>query len=405
MIDQLLTPWRIRTYALAALVALSLAFLLAVFGRPELTSEKGVPLGGDFVVFYAAGSLVAEGRAEELYERASVSRAQAAAVGTDSLPGTLTYVYPPTVALGFAPLSRLPYRGALVLHTLLAVGALALGFHVLAGGIPWLREVRGTALACALVTYPLTRSVAGGQNTAFSLALLAIALGLLLRPRTRLRELGAGLALGLLCFKPNFGLPFLGLTLLLWRPWILVGGAAGLGALYLSSAAVMGWSWPQAWWLGVSGWRGQEALRNGQDLISLAGVGEELFGAGGATVGLVLSGALALALAALFLVRGRRLALAWAVAVPGVLLLSPHTQFYDGGLWVLSGWILAAHAGARLKGALALVLLLSWSHGLTAHLPLQPLFLLNLGVAYLALRELRDPEPEGTPPEDLASAS
>ena len=277
-----------------------------------------------------------------------------------------------------------------MLYALLLVAALGLGLWLLGGAFPLLAEQRGPALALALACYPLTRSVAGGQNTALSLFLLAASLALLLRPPTRGRELGAGFLLGLLASKPTLGLPFLGLALLLRRPWVAVGGGAGLGAVYGASAWVSGWAWPAAWWARVSTWRGPEALRNGEDLISLAGVGEQAFGSPGAWLGLGLSGLVVTGLIVLFWRRGRSdLAGCWGVAIAGVLLLSPHTQFYEAGLLVLPGWLIAARQGPQAKTWLAGLFLLAWSHGLTPYLPLQPLFVLTLLVGWVALRRVR----------------
>lgn len=406
MIDDFLTPWRIRTYAYAALFALGLAFCAVTFGSRELTSDTDVPLGGDFVVFYAAGGLVADGEAALLYDERRVAEAQAAAVGQESLPATLAYVYPPCVALGFAPLSRLPYRGALALYALLLVVALALGLGVLGSTFPLLAEERGPALACALAFYPLARSVAGGQNTALTLLLLAGALALLLRAPSRRAEVGAGLLLGLLCFKPTLGIPFLCLVLLLRRPWVLLGGGFGLSILYTSSAAVSGWGWPAAWLGRVAEWRGPEAIRNGQHLISLPGVGEQAFGSAGAMIGLGLAGAVVLGLIVLFWRRGREdLAGCWAVATAAVLLLSPHTQFYDAGLLALPAWLIAARQGTQAKAWLLALFLLAWTHPLTPYLPLQPLFLLTLFVVWVSVRHVRseaepDPAPAEGPPPD-----
>ena len=62
----IITPWRLKWYPAAALLAIAVAFLICLFSGEggQILSGK---LGGDFPAFYGAGRIVLDGNVDQLY--------------------------------------------------------------------------------------------------------------------------------------------------------------------------------------------------------------------------------------------------------------------------------------------------------------------------------------------------
>jgi len=70
MLAQVLTPWRVKWYSRAAVLALAVAFLVVLLSGSGTTTLTG-RIGGDYPAFYTAGQIVAAGEAANLYEPAT----------------------------------------------------------------------------------------------------------------------------------------------------------------------------------------------------------------------------------------------------------------------------------------------------------------------------------------------
>jgi len=66
MLDEILTPWRVKWYSRGALFALAVAFVAILLSGSGTTSLTG-RIGGDYPAFYAAGQIIADGKADSLY--------------------------------------------------------------------------------------------------------------------------------------------------------------------------------------------------------------------------------------------------------------------------------------------------------------------------------------------------
>ena len=182
----------------------------------------------DFIQFYVMGSLVLQGRTDALYD----SQAHLAEGRRRIHPELGLYAghvnYGPQVAAAFAPLALLPFGRATVVFLVLSAALYALAVWLLWRDSPALRPYGGV-VALATAASPLFAVVIRyGQLSAVSLLLWVWALVAFRRRRPFL----AGLAIGCLAFKPQFGL-VIGVVLLLAREWRAVAGAAvtGLGQL------------------------------------------------------------------------------------------------------------------------------------------------------------------------------
>jgi len=381
-----LRPTVIAWAVLGSIVA---SFLLVVAAADGASSLAG-RVGGDFPAFYGAGSIIADGDAEDLYD---IERQQQAQRGLhEDEVDVLFFAYPPPVAGAYSALARLPYVPAYVLHTTLMAAALVAAFWLVRPLLPR-RRPHGSVLAAAAITFlPTFMAVTLGQNSAIVVLLVAASW----RYASDDRDVLAGLALGLLLFKPQYAVPLVGLHLVRGR-WRVVAasGATALG-WWLAGAAMLGASWTSRWLDQVAEFNAVDAEVNGRNAVSWLGIAEHALGVG-SPVALVLGYGLALATAAglVLLWWGRtddQLGLPMAAAAAGILLISPHAMFYDAALllvavaalasagrlpsrWVLAaGWLLGAlhplrdvvgltPVGVAVVGGFAVVVRAWWRSG------------------------------------------
>jgi hypothetical protein len=212
---------RFRAVAMA-LVAGYLVFLGAAALQGQfLFDPLGRPIANDFVNLYAAGRLVLEGHPAASYVWGLHKQAEDAAVGY-AFAGYYNWPYPPTflfIAAAVALPSFVPAMLAWLAVTLLLY-------------VASIRAIIGTRLgillACAFSG--AIWNVTAGQNGFLTAALIGGTLLCLER-----RPILAGVLLGLLTYKPHFGLLF-PLVLALDRRWRVIG-VATLTALALFAAS------------------------------------------------------------------------------------------------------------------------------------------------------------------------
>jgi alpha-1,2-mannosyltransferase len=340
------------------------------------------PVTTGFSSFYAAGVL-ADGPAPwRPYDGAAHYAAQVAATA----PGVEHFVfyYPPVFLVLCAVLAHLPYLVAFAVFE-----AATLLLYVLAAR-PILALPGWSGLLPVLAFPAVIWTVGLGQNALLTAAILGAGLTALER-----RPVRAGAVLGLLCYKPHFGL-LLPVAFLAGRQWrAMVGAALSVVALILLSAALFGW-------------------RTWHDYLSAVAQAGPVYASGqvsfaafvtpfGAALSLGASPRLAAGVQAVALL-GAAACVAWAwrgqaaLAVRSAVLLSatllavPLALFYDTMPLALAIFLLVADA--RRTGflpwervALAVVYavpLLSRYVGLALHLPLGPAA--SLVILALALR-------------------
>jgi Glycosyltransferase family 87 len=173
---------------------------------PGLRDRSGNLKGADFLHFYVLGSVALAHRGADLYNmnaQASLAVARVPqAAGIRYLP-----LYPPQVSIFFAPWARLPYAWAFAAWSVFSALIYALCCYAIWRACPNLQrfdlpQTRWTVLALAAGFPAFFHLIAWGQTSALALACFTVAF-LFLRGR---REFLAGVALGLLVFKPQLGL-------------------------------------------------------------------------------------------------------------------------------------------------------------------------------------------------------
>jgi hypothetical protein len=167
------------------------------------------------------------------------------------------FAYPPGAAWLFWPFAQLPVDVSFWVQAMLMVACLG-GSGLVAARVYGLTP--GLAVLAALAWAPSTASVVTGQNAPFALLLAMVAIWGLASGRWWV----AGLAVGVLWYKPTLALGFVVLFLVRgrWRE-LAVAVAAGGVAFLLSVAAAGGdWGWMATWLDGARVWLPADAAKN-----------------------------------------------------------------------------------------------------------------------------------------------
>lgn len=304
-------------------IALTLAYVLflaaSAVQRYWLIDGAGQPIANDFVNVWAAGKLALEGHPAAAYDWTVHREAEVAAIGHD-FEGYYGWPYPPTHLFVAATLAAMPYLTALLFWIAVSLPAYVATVRAIIG------ERLGFILACAFPGVIWNISVA--QNGFLTAALVGAVLVQMER-----RPCIAGIFLGLLTYKPQFGILF-PLVLAFDGHWRVIAAAATT-AVVLGIASLLAFG-AESWhaffaWMPVTGGAVFADGRAGLNkLQSLFGVVRWL--GGGMTAAWIAQGALfagaAVAVVALWRRSGSYEIKAAALAV-AVLLATPYIYIYD----------------------------------------------------------------------------
>ena len=223
------------TLALGYLVVLGGTFLKGDF----LLDQERRPIANDFVNVVAAGRLALDGNAAAAYDWPTHKQAEVRAIGHD-FDDYYGWHYPPTFLFVAAALATLPFVAAAIVSLVATLAAYVAAMTGILGR---------TGIFVALGFPAALWNVTAGQNGFLTAALVGGTLGLLER-----RPALAGICLGLLTYKPQFGLLF-PLVLIADRRWLTIAVAAAVAATLaaLSWLAFGATSWQAfAHWLPIT---------------------------------------------------------------------------------------------------------------------------------------------------------
>jgi alpha-1,2-mannosyltransferase len=322
-----LTAARARGYSLILLGVYAIAVVGWIALSDGLIDRNGKPLGTDFSSFYAAGSLVLDGRAGDVYDMAlHYAREQQIFGAATPYYG---WLYPPIFLLVAVPLALLPYPLALAIWQ---GGSFAFYLAVIAA---ILRRQRSDGGAIAHIWLPAAAAfpavfinLGHGQNGFLTAALLGAALVAL--PK---RPILAGILFGLLAYKPQFAV-IIPVALLASGQWRTIL-AAGATVIALAAATYVAFG-PDLWWSFVASTETSRKL-----LLEQGDVGFEklqsVFAAvrmwgGGVTLGYIVQGAasvVAVGSVAWIWRSSTDRDLKAALLLVATLLASPHVLDYD----------------------------------------------------------------------------
>ena len=230
-----------------ALIQLTILVMLALWQHGIITDRPSAN-AGDFVSFYAAGKLALAGTPALAYDQAAHFLAEQRFTVSGS-PYQF-FFYPPVFLLLCAPLALLPYYVAFYVFEAATLTAFLFVMRRILDEPGW-------RWAAAVLAWPAIFWTFGlGQNAFLTAALFGgFTLSIDRRPGI------AGLLLGLVCYKPHFGLlaPVGLLSGRHWRAFLAAGATVAL--LVVASAALFG----------VDTWRAYLTAFAGSDAVYASG--------------------------------------------------------------------------------------------------------------------------------------
>jgi alpha-1,2-mannosyltransferase len=205
-----LTPARLHGYTLILLAASLTIVVIWIALADGLIDRNGKPIGTDFSNVWAAGKLVLDGEQAAPYDPARQHEAEKKTFGGREVP-FYGWHYPPLFLMVAAGLALLPYGWALLAWMALTLPAYLV---VIRSIVP-----RPETLLVAAAFPAVLVNLGHGQNGFLTAALLGG--GLLLLDK---RPAVAGVLIGLLAYKPQFGL-LIPLVLVATARWRVIAAA------------------------------------------------------------------------------------------------------------------------------------------------------------------------------------
>jgi arabinofuranan 3-O-arabinosyltransferase len=304
-------------------LALALGYLVVLGGTylqgEFLTDPQGRPIANDFVDVYAAGRLALSGSAASAYDWPLHKAAEERAIG-HTFVDYYGWHYPPPFLFVAAALALLPYLVAAIVWLAATLAAYAATMRAIIGD--------RVGISLALGFPAAIWNITAGQNGFLTAALIGGTLVSLQR-----RPALAGVFLGLLTYKPQFGLLF-PLALIADRRWLTIAVAAAVAAgMAAASLIVFGTASWQAFfhWLPISG---QIILGEGRAdfgrLQSLYGLVRANGGGEALAWSIQAGGSLASAVGIIWLWRSRAsFELKAAALAAAALIATPYVYMYD----------------------------------------------------------------------------
>ncbi|MEQ8750199.1 MAG: glycosyltransferase family 87 protein [Amphiplicatus sp.] len=226
------TRARVTRFSLAAILSYCAGAIAAIATARNGWDALGIPLGFDFLAFHGAARLAVDGQLASAFDPQVFTAAL-----EQELPGVgygYFWLYPPTFATILLPFGLLSYGTAFWVWT-------AAGLSVYSSSAWAVTRNRVAVIACLGFTATWVTAY-HGQNSFFSAALFILAVHFLLGRKDRL----AGIAIGLLAFKPHLAILF-PLALAASGRWRAFVSAAATAVLFsLASIAVFGWGYIDA---------------------------------------------------------------------------------------------------------------------------------------------------------------
>jgi hypothetical protein len=340
-----LTPRRLRAQTIV--LALCLWGICAVdLGTPGLFDRAGNIKFQDFLPFYISARLIAQHRASDIYNQA-VQRQELQSIVGQTTRVEIPYLYGPQVALFFNPLDRLSFADAARIWAGLTLVLYGVCVYAVWSHCRVLRKNSGITALAAVAFPPLFHVFMRGHISVLILLCFTAAV----REFRSDRSFVAGLALGLLVFKPQFlvGIPLILLFARAWRPLVALMLSAGaqlaLTRLYFGSAVMQnyfGLFRHPARWIAVAELSGapmqMHSLRSFWTLLIPS-----------QTVALTLyalSSVVVIAVAARIWKSDSPLALRFAALTLAAVLVNPHLFIYDllalaPAILLVVDWVLA----------------------------------------------------------------
>jgi glycosyl transferase family 87 len=286
----------------------------------------------DFRNLYTAGYMLRTGHAKELYRHEAQKRFQDEAVSHEQI--AIPFLRPAYQALLFAPFSWLSFRKAYLLLLVFNLGLLGISYRLLRAHTSHLRELWAGLPLGMFLFLPIGAALMQGQDSILLLAILSCALVALDGGREGMA--GAIVALGL--FKFQLVIP-IALLFLLWRRWQFIAGFSIAGiALAGLSIGIAGWTQSEEYAASLLNLGASSSLSSGLPLpvdhmANLHGLVTGIFGRKSFARPLLLVGVVAMVVVAG--VRRRSGGEALAIAVSVATVISHYLFIHDMSLLLI----------------------------------------------------------------------
>ena len=227
-----LTADRVRAASVMLVGAYALAMIAILATSPDgMRDFRGLPLGSDFFSLWTAGKMAPELGAASAYDPALNYQAQQRLLD-DPDPSFQPFLHPPHFLFAAIAFAALPYAAAWLMFSGLTLAGYAAMMKKLAP--------QNGAMLAILAAPAVLLNLTHGQTGFLIAGLFAAALFYLDR-----RPMLAGVAIGLLAFKPQYGM-FFPLVLLIAGRWRTIFAAALTVAAQAGAATLAfgGAIWP-----------------------------------------------------------------------------------------------------------------------------------------------------------------
>jgi len=329
------TGHRLFAYPLIFLTVYVIAGIAWLAVSNDMLDPRDKPLGYDFITFWAGSWLTLHDNPATVFDPATILSAERIAVPANEK--LFLWHYPPTFLLVVAPFALVPY---LLAYLMWSTGTLALFALTVRRMAPQPQTV------LLLLAFPGTFLNFFHGQTAFVTAALFGGAMLTLERRPVL----AGVLLGLMSYKPHFGV-LVPLALVCGRHWqTLIAATITTVAFALLSVLFLGFEPWVAFWNNIPLARAvfEDGLIRWSKLTSLY-AGLRLAGAGivlAYTMQALLSLAVAVTVGWVWLRKGS-LPMRAAVLISGALLVTPYVFDYDYAILALPIALLAMDGYVR----------------------------------------------------------
>jgi arabinofuranan 3-O-arabinosyltransferase len=198
------------------LAVLNMAFFPAFYGRGWVFDTEGLGIPTDFVNVWSAGKLALDGHPAQAWDWAVQKQVQVAELG-QSYDGNFAWHYPPPFLFVAKLLAMLPYGLAFAVWPVVSLVPYLVAMRAIVG--------RSFGLLLALAFPVAMTNTLVGQNGFLTASLIGGMLILL-----PARPILAGVCLGLLSYKPQYGLlfPLVLIAASQWRTFISAGVTAAV---------------------------------------------------------------------------------------------------------------------------------------------------------------------------------
>lgn len=225
--DLIFTEWRLRFYGSGVAIAYALVMAWQLIHGRWLIHSDGSLAALDFCFMWVSGKFAALGDPAQIFRHGALLGSgppHDPSYSANECSVLTVYDYPPTALFMVYPLGFMPY--------LVAFGVWVGATLLLYEATVWKIIPRAAAVIAALTPTPVLLNALDGHNGFVTAGLMGLSLAFVER-----RPWISGLFLGLLTYKPHFGVLF-PLALLASRNWRVLGSAAFTSVAVGAAAAV-----------------------------------------------------------------------------------------------------------------------------------------------------------------------